>query len=221
MAALDHLQESWPTSERQHLSVKELNEYMRASNFDLGSYLEELLQRAQELVHLYPEVLERLEPKDSACAIPECIHNTRQYSQPKSRPPIDQSLINLLLACHIRTLDLFDHIIFHGHMCASAVPFLPKDHEPQLDIPEIKIGSFVAPKVSAASMMIAMFIELQSSLTAKVQQLHDTISSAAGHESREAKILGLQCESLKERALANVPNLQSLRDNFLKLGLIG
>ncbi|KAF5665164.1 transcription factor ACEII [Fusarium heterosporum] len=221
MAALDRLQESWPKSEREHLSVKELNECLRASKFDLGSYLEALLQRAQELVHLYPEVLERLEPRDSTCATPECIHNSYQYSRSESRPVIDQSLINLLLACHIRILDLFDHIIFHGHMCASAVPFLPKDHEPQLDIPEIKIGSFVAPKISAASMMIAMFIELQSSLNAKVQQLHNTVSSAVGHESREARILELQCESLEERASENVPSLQSLRDIFSKLGLIG
>lgn len=221
MAALDRLQNTFPTSEAYHLSIRELNEFMQTCQFDLGSFLEELLQRSQKLVHLYPEVLERLGTKNGTCDVQDCIHNSAQYLQSSSRKSIDQSLVHLLLACHLRILDLFDSLVNHGRMCAHAVPLLPKDYEPNFDIPEIKIGSFVAPKVSAASMMIAMMIELQTSLNARAQQLHDAVSLAVGHESGAARILGLQCESLKERASETLTDLQSLRDNLMKLGLIG
>ncbi|KAM0188336.1 hypothetical protein ACHAPA_009430 [Fusarium lateritium] len=221
MAALDRLRNTFPTSKANHLSIRELKEFLQTCDFDLGSFLEELLQRSQKLVHLYPDVLKRLETKDSTCDVPDCIHNSTQYSQSKPRISIDQSLVHLLLACHLRVLELFDNLANHGRMCVHAVPLLPKDHEPSFDIPEIKIGSFVAPKVSAASMMIAMVIELQSSLNARAQQLHDAVSLAVGHESGAAKILGLQCESLKERASETLTDLQSLRDNLMKLGVIG
>ncbi|SPJ81920.1 related to Transcription factor ACEII [Fusarium torulosum] len=221
MAALDRLQNTFPTSKANHLSIRELNEFMQTCAFDLGSFLEELLQRSQKLVHLYPEILKRLKTKDSICDVSDCIHNSAQHSQSNSRTSIDQSLVHLLLACHLKILDLFDSLVNHGRMCAHAVPLLPKDYEPKFDIPEIKIGSFVAPKISAASMMIAMVIELQSSLNARAQQLHDAVSLAAGHESGTAKILGLQCEFLKERASETLTDLQSLRENLMKLGVIG
>ncbi|KAF4451520.1 hypothetical protein F53441_5529 [Fusarium austroafricanum] len=221
MAGLDRLQSTFPTSERQHLSIHELSDFMKICKFELGAFLEELLQRSQKLVHLYPQVLKRLEPKDMTCDAPDCIHNSQQQSsRSRSQLSIDQSLINLLIACHLRLLDLFDMIVNHGRMCAHAAPLLPDDHVHKFDIPEIKIGSFVAPQVSAASMMIAMVIELQHSLNTRAQQLQETVSSAAGHESKAAKILGLQCESLQERASDTLTDLCALRDNLMRLGVI-
>ncbi|KAJ4246601.1 hypothetical protein NW762_013543 [Fusarium torreyae] len=220
MASLDRLQHHFPTSARQHLSRREMKEFMNACKFDLGAFLEELLQLSQKLLSLYPNVLKRLEPEDTTCDVPDCIHNSQEFTRRGSGLSIDQPLIHLLLACHLRLLDLFENIVNHGRMCAHALPLLPKDYEPTFDIPEIRIGSFVAPKISAASMMIAMVIELQTSLNARAHQLHDTVSSAVGHESRAAKILGLQCESLNESAATTLTDLYSLRDSLLKLGLI-
>ncbi|KAF4953998.1 hypothetical protein FGADI_5534 [Fusarium gaditjirri] len=221
MAGLDRLQANFPTSQRDHLSQRELTDFMKTCKFDLGSFLEELLQRSQKLLHLYPEVLKRLEPEDITCDAPDCIHNARkQFTSSKSRIPIDQSLIHLIMACHLRLLDIFDMITNHGRMCAHAAPLLPREHEPKFDMPEIKIGSFVAPKISAASMMIAMVIELQHSLNSRAEQLEGAVSLAVGNESKAAKIISLQCESLKERAADTLDSLCSLRDNLMKLGVI-
>ncbi|KAF4336132.1 transcription factor ACEII [Fusarium beomiforme] len=221
MAGLDHLQNNFPTSKRDHLSIRELTDFMKICKFDLGSFLEDLLQRSQKLLHLYPEVLKRLEPEEIACDAPDCVHNAqKQFSRSRFRIPIDQSLIHILMACHLRLLDIFDMITNHGHMCAHAVPLLPEDHEPKFDMPEIKIGSFVAPKVSAASMMIAMVIELHHSLNSRTQQLEDAVSSAVGNESKAAKIISLQCESLKERASDTLEDLCALRENLMTLGVI-
>ncbi|KAF5690971.1 transcription factor ACEII [Fusarium circinatum] len=221
MVGLDRLQTGFPTSQRDHLSARELTEFIKICKFDLGSFLEELLQRSQKLLHLYPEVLKRLEPEDISCDAPDCIHNAqKELPLSKSRVPIDQSLIHLIMACHLRLLDIFDMITNHGRMCAHAVPLLPREHEPKFDMPEIKIGSFVAPKISAASMMIAMVIELQHSLGSRAEQLEVAVSLAVGNESKAAKIMSLQCESLKERASDTLEGLCSLRDNLMKLGVI-
>jgi hypothetical protein len=221
MAGLDRLQTNFPTSQRDHLSIREITDFMKLCRFDLGSFLEDLLQRSQKLLHLYPEVLKRLEPEDISCDAPDCIHNAqKQFSPSKSRISIDQSLIHLIMACHLRLLDIFDMITNHGRMCAHAVPLLPREHEPKFDMPEIKIGSFVAPKLSAASMMIAMVIELQHSLSSRAEQLEGAVSLAVGNESKAAKIISLQCESLKERASDTLEGLCSLRDNLMKLGVI-
>ncbi|KAF4494490.1 Transcription factor ACEII [Fusarium agapanthi] len=221
MAGLDRLQTGFPTSQRDHLSARELTEFMKICKFDLGSFLEDLLRRSQKLLHLYPEVLKRLEPEDSSCDAPDCIHNAqKEFSLSKSGVPIDQSLIHLIMACHLRLLDIFDMITNHGRMCAHAVPLLPREQEPKFDMPEIKIGSFVTPKISAASMMIAMVIELQHSLSSRTEQLEVAVSLAVENESKAAKFMSLQCESLKERASDTLEGLCSLRDNLMKLGVI-
>jgi hypothetical protein len=222
MAAFDRMQNSYPTSLAQHLTIRDLNEFMKVCEFDLGVFLEELLQRSQKLVHLYPQVLKQLEPQDiEPCEAPDCVHNSQLFLNSRHKISIDQSLIHLLVACHLKLLDLFDNIVDHGRLCCHAAPLLPPECEPRLDIPEIKIGSFVAPKISAASMVIAMVIELQSSLNARAQDLHDAVSSNLGHDARTTKILGLQCESLIEHASNTCTDLHSLREHLQKLGVIG
>ena len=222
MIAFDRMQDSYSALQAQHLTMRELNDLSKICGFDLGPFLEELLQRSQKLVHLYPQVLNRLQPqKREPCNTPDCVHNSHLPSHSRRETPIDQSLIHLLLACHLRLLDLFDNMINHGRMCAHAAPLLPPGCEPNLDIPEIKIGSFVAPKISAASMMVAMLLEIQACLNAKAQELHDVVSSSVGRNARAAKILGLQCESLREHASTTSTDLRSLRAHLQELGVIG
>lgn len=222
MVVFERMQNSYPTSGTQHVSVKDLHEFIKSCEFDLGKFLEELLQRSEKLVHLYPQALKRLRPPEKvSCEALDCVHNSQPFLNSQPKVSIDQSLIHLLLACHLRLLGLFDNIVNHGRMCIHAVPLLPPECEPKIDIPEIKIGSFIAPKVSAASMVIAMLIELQSSLNARAQELHDAVVSNVGHDSRAAKILGLQCESLTEHASETSTDLLSLREHLQKLGVIG
>ncbi|KAH7179805.1 uncharacterized protein B0J16DRAFT_177605 [Fusarium flagelliforme] len=222
MAAFDRMHNNYSTLKGQHLTMRDLNDLSKFCGFDLGPFLEELLQRSQKLVNLYPQVLKRLRPKETEpCNTPDCVHNSHLFSNPRHETPVDESLIHLLLACHLRLLDLFDNMINHGRMCAHAAPLLPPGCEPRLDIPEIKIGSFVAPKISAASMMVAMLLETQACLNVKAQELHDAVTSSVGHDARAAKILGLQCESLKEHASTTSTDLRSLRDHLQELGIIG
>jgi hypothetical protein len=223
MVAFDRMQNSPPASLTQHLTIRELDEVMKVCEINVGEFLEELLQSSQKLVHLYPQVLKQLEPPQDTtpCETPDCVHNSQLFSHSRLKVSIDQSLIHLLLACHIRLLGLFDNIVNHGRMCAHIAPMITPEREPRLDIPEIKIGSFVAPKISAASMVIAMVIELQTTLNTRAQDLHDVISSNVGHDARTAKIIDLQCESLKEHASKTCSDLHSFREHLQKLGVLG
>ncbi|KAJ4129327.1 hypothetical protein NW768_007864 [Fusarium equiseti] len=222
MAAFDRMQDKYSTLKAQHFTMRELNELSEVCGFDIGPFLEDLLQRSQKLVHLYPQVLKRLRPQETEpCNTPDCVHNSHLFSRSGLDVPIDESLIHLLLACHLRLLDLLDNMVNHGRMCAHAVPLLPPGCEPKLEVPEIKIGSFIAPKISAASMIVAMLLEIQACLNVKVQELHDAISSSVGHDARAAKILGLQCESLREHASITSTDLRSLREHLQELGIIG
>ncbi|KAM0424229.1 hypothetical protein ACHAPT_010601 [Fusarium lateritium] len=222
MVLLDRLQSEYPSPVRYHVSVHQLREFAQgmSGKFNLQVTLERLLKGAQKLAGLYPKILEQLQPHEDTCDIPECLHSIQEPLRTRSQLPFDQSTVNLLLACHLKLLGIFDSIIDHAHLCAKVTSLMPDDHEPSFDIPEIRIGTFVAPKTSAASMMTAMIIELQSSLTARAQQLSDLATSVGGHESREAQILGLQCEGLKEHSSTTLADLHALRDHLTSLGLI-
>ncbi|KAJ3538952.1 hypothetical protein NM208_g4240 [Fusarium decemcellulare] len=222
MISLDRLNCEFPSTGRHHLSSHQLKDFAQSvsAKFDLQATLEHLLLQAQKLAHVYPQVLKRLKPEDPPCDIPDCLHHTTQALRTGPRLPFDQSLINLLVACHLKILELFDNVVNHARLCGHVTSLLPKDHEPNWDIPEIRIGSFVAPKTSAASMMTAMIIELQSSLTERAQQLNDMVSPFVNNESKEAKIVGLQCEALQEHASTTLNDLRALRDYSIKLGFI-
>lgn len=222
MVSLDRLQQDFASPAQHHVSAYQAKDISQslAAKFNLQTTLDNLLQWAQKLSALYPEVLEQLQPEKDTCCIPDCLHTVHGSLRTRSQLPFDQSTVNLLLACHLKLLSIFDSIVDHAHLCMKVTAMLPDDHEPSFDIPEIRIGSFVAPKASAASMMTAMIIELQSTLTARAQRLSDLVSSAAGSESREAKILGLQCEGLKEHSSTTLADLHGLRDHLTKLGFI-
>ncbi|RSL43228.1 hypothetical protein CEP53_011796 [Fusarium sp. AF-6] len=222
MISLDRLQQDFPSPVQHHISTHQLKEIPSGltTKFNLQTTLDNLLQIAQKLSALYPEVLELLQPEEDTCAIPGCLHGIHGALRTRPQLPFDQSTVNLLLACHLKLLAIFDSIVDHAHLCAKVTAMLPDDHEPSFDIPEIRIGSFVAPKASAASMMTAMIIELQSTLAARAQQLSDLVASVAGNESSEAKILGLQCEGLKEHSSTTLADLHELRDHLTKLGFI-
>ncbi|CAM1508552.1 Fc.00g054000.m01.CDS01 [Cosmosporella sp. VM-42] len=230
MASLDLIYYEFPPPGLRHLPADQIKQFTEgmAATFDLQLTLEQLLQRTQQLVSLYPLILKHVAqkartryPADEACIIPDCMHRLRQSLETRPQPKLDHAKLNLLLACHLRLLDILDNIINHARLCAHVVQSLPNDHEPQFDIPEIRIGSFVAPKGSAASMLVSMMIELQTSLTTKCQDLVELISSMSEQAPREAQVLGLQCEALSDRSTATLADLQTLRSHMLMTGLLG
>ncbi|KAK7416792.1 hypothetical protein QQX98_004985 [Neonectria punicea] len=230
MAALDRIHRDFPASPiHRHMSIEAMKEYSSsaAARFDLQSTVELLLQQGQQLAVLYPHVIKQTNsgvnrpPEDDLCTISDCMHHLRQSLRPRPPPIVDLSLFNLLIACHLRLIDIFDNIMDHSRVCAHVFSTLPKDKEPNFDIPEIRIGSFVAPKDSSASIVITMLVELQSSLEARGQELSNSVKLAAGETSPQSQILALQCDALSQRATDTLADMRDLRAILFSSGIMG
>ncbi|KAH8655929.1 hypothetical protein BGZ61DRAFT_434685 [Ilyonectria robusta] len=230
MVSLDRIHSDFPLSYiHRHMSVEMVKQISQsaAARFDMQSTIELLLQQGQQLALLYPPVLKKAHrhvnrpPEDSQCTISDCMHHLRQSLRPRSPPILDHSLLNLLIACHLRLLDIFDNLMDHSRVCAHVFSTLPKDSEPNFDIPEIRIGSFVAPRDSAATIMITMLVELHSSLEARCQEMSEMVISAAGETSLESRALSLQCEALALRSVGTLADMKGLRTKLFSSGILG
>lgn len=227
MAGLDRVLSFFPTDMVHHVPREMLREYVEVlgGNFELRTTLELLLRHTQHLAALYPDVLRLAivkvaDPDASACVVTNCIHQDRSGMRMRSLSKVDYALLSLLLACHQRVLDILDLLIEHARVCSHMTAQLPKDFEPKFDIPEIRIGSFVAPKVSAASMVLSMLFELQILLIKKGQDLGQVTKTVSADSPRQAEALRMQCDVLQERAETALQELQQLKLGMAHLGLM-
>ncbi|KAF7561464.1 hypothetical protein G7046_g2681 [Stylonectria norvegica] len=228
MVTLDRIYREFPSGQLLHLPEDHLKEFTErmAANYDLQSALETLLQQAQQLTLLYPAILKLAahgleEPLlNDACTIPGCMHRVRETFKTSPKPKLDYALLHLLVASHLRLLDIVDNLIDHSRFCARMVTKLPEGQEPQFDIPPIRIGSFVAQKGSAASMLISMLIELQASLKAKSKALSVMVSSSGDASSRVSRALEMQGEDLCDRCEQTMAELHTLRGHLMRVGLM-
>ncbi|KAH6877174.1 hypothetical protein B0T10DRAFT_566504 [Thelonectria olida] len=229
MTGLDRLHRGFPVSDvHKHMSVEDMKQVSQNpdAKFDLQRTLEQLLQNGQELSQIYPKVLQKAKHHinrptgDNSCAIPDCVHYMRQSLRPRQPPILDHSLLNLLIACHLRLIDILDNIMDHARVCAHVFSQLPKESEPNFDIPEIRIGSFVAPRDSAASLVTTMLVDLQASLNARRQDAFKLVVSAAGEHSIEGQVLIMQCEILGQRGKDSLNDMRQLREQMSVTGIL-
>jgi hypothetical protein len=232
LSGLDRMLQGLPSSlDMHHVPRQDLRDYADnvGDNFDLQSTLDNLLHQAQDLASLYPEATSASMSRratapesDAICTVPGCIHQDRTSLHTTPLPKLDHALLNLLMACHIRLLDIMDTLAEHGRMCAYMVATLPPDYDPKFAVPEIRVGSFVAPSSTAASMLLSVLLELQTVLvdrikdtSAVVAQLRDRPGAA-----REARVVTLQCEILQERAENTLGELTNFRKNLVSARLL-
>lgn len=230
IAALNSIYLEFPLPDLSHMPLSQVRQFSEdmAVKSDLQSKLEHLLRRTQQLSMVYPLIIKTIAERikaasanpDSVCDVPDCLHRKRHSLQGRQQPLFDHSIINLLIASHLRLLDILDNLGNHSRVCAFIVESMPEDHEPQFDIPVIRIGSFVASKGSAASMLVSMMIELNASLSDRCHELIDMICSVRDKAPREVQLLQLQCEALEVRAKATLADLRTIRDQLRKAGLM-
>lgn len=232
LSALDRMLQAVPSSlDIHHVPRQHLREYADnvGDNFDLQSTLDSLLHHAQDLASLYPEATSASINKrataheaDAICTVPDCIHQDRASLHTTPLPKLDHALLNLVMACHIRLLDIMDTLAEHGRMCAFMVATLPQDYDPKFAVPEIRVGSFVAPTNTAASMLLSVLVELQTVLVERVKDMTAMITQVRDdpRAAREAKVVSLQCEILQERAETTLGELSRFRDGLVSARLL-
>ncbi|KAH0489504.1 hypothetical protein TgHK011_009931 [Trichoderma gracile] len=209
---LDRMPQAVPSSlDIHHVPRQHLREYADAVEigFDLQSTLDSLLRHAQDLASLYSEAASALfnqrttaADSDALCTVADCVHQDRTSLHTTPLPKLDHALLNLVMACHIRLLDVMDTLAEHGRMCAFMVATLPPDYDPKFAVPEIRVGTFIAPTNMAASMLLSVLVELQTVLVTRVKGLAAMVDQVGDdpRAARGAKVVRLQCETLQERA---------------------
>jgi hypothetical protein len=189
--------------------------------------LEELPGLAQSLATLYPEIL-KLSVRDAdvgeakQTSERDAMHSNGTASRGSGPPSFDHAMLNLLLACHLRLLDVLDSLVVLVQICVNLTSALPADYDPKFDVPEIRIGSFIAPKNTAASIFLSTLLDLQALLVEKSRKLGAVFSSPGDGTAltREAKMIRLQCDILVDRADATLQEMKKLKDHLVSAGVM-
>jgi hypothetical protein len=102
------------------------------------------------------------------------------------------------------------------------VATLPPDYDPKFAVPEIRVGSFIAPTNTAASMLLSVLLELQRVLVSRVKDVAAIINQVKDdpRAAREARVISLQCEILQERAESTLGELSRFRDGLVSARLL-
>ncbi|KAL7796800.1 hypothetical protein V8C37DRAFT_328684 [Trichoderma ceciliae] len=227
LSALDRMLQAVPSSlGMHHVPRQHLREYADSAgdNFDLQSTLDSLLHHAQSLSSLYPEATSASINKrataaesDAICTVPDCIHQDRTSLHTMPLPKLDHALLNLVMACHIRLLDIMDTLAEHGQMCSFMVATLPPDYNPKFSVPEIRVGSFIAPTNTAASMLLSVILEFQTVLVKRLKDMSAMVARVIDDPgaTREARVISIQCEILQERAETTLGDLAKFKDSLV------
>ena len=200
--------------------------------FDAHQCLELLFSAGQALLDLYPDVLGILssEPRGSVeCQNQDCIHiedgshvpdygTSRLGNTPRK---LDVFLLNLLVLCHARLLDVFGNLLSHAQLCARVATVYPKGKEPRVSVPELKVGKFVASRSSSSTMQAVLLGHIASVLKTRSSQLSRKVEETLGSETedKQSKMLMLQCQVLEEDSVVKVDELHRIKERLASLGL--
>ncbi|KAK1725455.1 uncharacterized protein BDZ83DRAFT_651293 [Colletotrichum acutatum] len=234
-ATLDRATTGLPPIDKFHVSGPDSKRYCLeiSQQYSHKESLELLLAETQKLVDVYPKAVQfALERRPSPdCSVPNCIHTYQSITGLQDEPfansaqltsKIDYPLLNLLLCCHYRCADVMELVLCHVQLClrflAAAMQQDVQPHE--FDVPELKIGSFTPSRRSSPSIIMAILIDLQSSLASCVPRLSSALKEREGDCGKEGRILLLQCELLAERGNSIVDRLKKLRDTLSNAGLL-
>lgn len=219
MVAIDGICHGLPANVR-HASKKNVHQWADRMRqlLDLRTNLEHILNYCQQLVNLYPPALQSavaISSVDDACSVPDCLHGyCAESHEAGPSPSLDYALLGLLQACHLKLITVIESVVECGRLCRHVTSDMPKDREPEFDIPVTRIGSFVAPAGVAASMFISMLDGLQALLAAKNRDL-SSLAASVEPRLREAQVLSLQCDIIGDRTKAMMDEMSG----FKKLAL--
>ncbi|KND93814.1 Transcription factor ACEII [Tolypocladium ophioglossoides CBS 100239] len=187
----------------------------------LGQCADDVGSAVLKLSVRHVHVTESARADEGEAILPDCGHPNGILNERSRLPSFDHAMLNLLLACHLRLLDVLDSLAVLAQTCANLASSLP-DYDPKFDVPEIRIGSFIAPKNTAASIFISMVLDLHILLMDKSRKLVAILSSPGANTAltREAEMIGLQFDILRDRADATLQEMEKLKDHLVSAGVL-
>ncbi|KAI3340194.1 hypothetical protein F4824DRAFT_437512 [Ustulina deusta] len=195
--------------------------------------LEQLFAISQRLIDLYPDILSLLSDGyhfslGEDCQDPNCFHNSDVsgdftdifLGEEPIHSRIDTFLFHLLAACHGKISDVLDCLVRTTKLCARVTAASPNLIQPQLHIPELRVGNFVASATSASSMQATLLVHITSVLMENAKLLRGTfgdLSKIVSPPDKEMRMVLLQCELLEERSSLQADQFTRIRDSLTKL----
>lgn len=193
--------------------------------------LESYFVLAQRLIDIYPTAISTLFTPElmtpSACDVPECLHSIdlvlvlKQVEdgvlQQGTFLGPDVAVANLLVACHSRQLDILDRLFLLVTSCTRAT--LASRREPDFDVSEMRIGSYVPQRTAAVLMQVALLKHIVAGLTDRLASFGRAISEWTGTSTTgdlESSILKLQHESTTKRQAAKARQVGLIEEFLLK-----
>lgn len=197
--------------------------------------IENLFGTSQRLIDLYPAAilqsltLNSMDPP--RCETGGCVHSVdpppslraaeESVLSRNSSSAIDHSLASLLISCHLRLLDVLDHLLLLVLSCFKIHSTSPTMREPDFGVPELRVGSFTPPRASAAFMQAFLAKHLVGILSEKAGQLAQAVELKSGENpDKECRVLALQCELLKERQAVKLDQIGAVGEELVKSGML-
>lgn len=226
--AADDLYTSLPGDELYHVSQTQapyLQEQL-GRLISLQNTLETFMQLLQQLEMLYPLILERATARDldfhAICEMEDCIHHLSPLKPSTlSRQPnqFDYTLIQLLLSCHQRVLDISETILEHGAQCYNRA----KDKDPdtlQIDVPDVRIGALMLSKPTAASVWMNMLHDSLIALQKQLRPMAGLLAAVRSPAEEETEVIQLQSKIIRRRTEAGAQALAGYRKALIELDLL-
>ncbi|KAI0895641.1 hypothetical protein F4806DRAFT_64051 [Annulohypoxylon nitens] len=193
--------------------------------------IEQLFTYAHRLINIYPQVLNVIfnKPDDSDCRDSDCFHAVRLPDElagcfaglDDDQDKIDVFLFNLLASCHFKVVDVMALVVQCARTCTQVTLTSPNLSEPDVQIPEVRVGNFVATKTSASTMQTVLLIHLAEVLVDYAHQLSQQITATFEHEnSTQAQTFMLQCKLLEEKAASKTKLLKQVKTLFSRIGFM-
>ncbi|KAI1803024.1 hypothetical protein F4811DRAFT_363064 [Daldinia bambusicola] len=191
--------------------------------------IEQFFTVAQSLTDNYPQVLSVLfdRPDSPDCQDPDCFHRSElppdlQVFFPalgENQHEIDTFLFNLLVSCHGKVVNAIAIIINCARTCTQVAVSSSDLVEPQVHIPEVRVGNFVATNTTASAMQVVLLIHIASVLVDYAQQLTKLVTTTleGRQDSKQAQMLKLQCEVLEENSISKMKLLQQAKGLFTSI----
>lgn len=228
MCTLDGLWHGMPAADVCHISLQDMGQYLQylAGATFIGSVLDQVLAATQKLQDVYHLAIKdsataKCDAPSTGCSSDSCMH-LQSSTDSASSAEIDFTALTLLVACHLRLLDILGNISKHGSLCLKMANSLPPAERPQFPFPQLQMGSFVMSQDKMAGTIITMTIDQQHSLLKSATQLTESTQCSGPQEnSALARMQSMQNAALLERANTTLDAFKKMAEMFADVDLLG
>lgn len=194
------------------------------------SMLEMTFIMTQKFIDIYPTAINMAVARDAqsekVCNITDCIHyidvvpallEEEQLGGQVTSGGTDVVVANLIISCHTRLLDILDGLFMLSTSCTRLT--VANSREPEFDVSDMRVGSFVPQRTGAVLMQIALLKHLVAGLTERLASFGEAISSIVAGQaqgSSEGQIMELQHQVLTKRHAMKVKQVGVLEEFLFK-----